>query len=89
MNENNINTTQPDLKVISYKIVSNKDKENTYSIEIETSVHTIVYPKANVVFGATQAIAFPVGIQVLNNEDNILFNYALNLQQNEESKVVE
>ena len=89
MNENNTNTAQADLKVVSYKIVSNKDKENTYSIEIETSAHTIVYPKANIVFGVTQAVAFPVAIQVLNNEDNILFNYSLNLQQNEESKVVE
>lgn len=86
MNDNNTNTTQTDLKVISYKITSNRDKENTYSVEIGTSAHTIVYPKANVVFGVTQAIAFPVEIQVLNNEDNILFNYTLNLQQNEESK---
>ena len=83
MNENNNvsnNSSKPELAIKSYKIEFNHDKEGTYSVEIETSAHTIKYPRAIVAFGVSQAIAFPVGIQVITDEDNVLFNYSLNIQ---------
>lgn len=83
MNENNnINNSsnKPELKIKSYKIESNHDEENTYSIEIETSAHTIVYPRAVVAFGINQAIAFPVGVQIIDDENKVMFNYSLNVQ---------
>ena len=83
MNENNNinnNSNKPELVIKSYKIESNHDKEGTYSVEIETSVHTIRYPRAVVAFGVNQAIAFPVGVQVITDDGNVLFNYSLNVQ---------
>ena len=79
MEENN-NTNQSNLIIKTYRIESNHDKEGTYTVEIETSAHTIVYPRAVVTFGTNQAIAFPVGFQVINDDNNVLFNYSLNLQ---------
>lgn len=79
MNENN-NTNKIDLVVKSYKIESNHDKEGTYSVEINTSAHTIIYPRAIVVFGTNQTIAFPVGFQIIGDDNSVLFNYSLNLQ---------
>ena len=83
MNENNNinnNSNKPELVIKSYKIESNHDKEGTYAIEIETSAHTIRYPRAVVAFGINQAIAFPVGVQVITDDGNVLFNYSLNIQ---------
>ena len=80
MNDNT-NKNQPELKIVSMNISSNRDKEETYSIEIQTSAHTIVYPRVNIKFGANQAIVFPVEYQVMDDKNNILFNYALNLDK--------
>ena len=80
MNENN-NTNQPNLVIKSFKIESNHDNEGTYSVAIETSAHTIMYPRVIVTFGASQVIAFPVGFQVVDDDNNVLFTYSLNLQQ--------
>ena len=77
----NENKNTPELVVQSYKIESNRDESGTYSIEIETSAHTIVYPKAKVVFGSNQAISFPLGIQILDRNGNVQFNYNLELNQ--------
>jgi len=77
----NENKNTPELVVQSYKIESNRDESGTYSIEIETSAHTIVYPKAKVVFGSNQAISFPFGIQILDRNGNVQFNYNLELNQ--------
>ena len=71
---------QSNLTIKTYRIESNHDKEGTYSVEIETSAHTVKYPRAIVAFGINQAIAFPVGIQVLMDDGNVLFNYSLNVQ---------
>lgn len=90
MNENNnINNSlnKPELKIKSYKIESNHGDENTYSVEIETSAHTIVYPRAIVAFGINQAIAFPVGIQIIDDENNVMFNYSLNIQSEQSEEV--
>ena len=80
MSENN-NTNQPNLAIKSFKIESNHDNEETYSVAIETSAHTIMYPRVIVTFGASQVIAFPVGFQVVDDDNNVLFTYSLNLQQ--------
>lgn len=80
MNENNT-SNKPELTIKSYKIVSNHDNEGTYSVTIETSAHTITYPRVIVNFGVNQLIAFPVGFQVIDDNINVLFNYTLNLQQ--------
>ena len=82
MKENN-NTEKSELMIKSYKIESNHDKEGTYSVEINTSAHTIVYQRVHVLFAINQAITFPIGFQVVDNDDNVLFNYSLNLQQNQ------
>lgn len=71
---------QSNLTIKAYRIESNHDKEGTYSVEIETSAHTIRYPRAVVAFGINQAIAFPVGVQVIADDGNVLFNYSLNIQ---------
>ena len=76
----------PGLEVKSYKISSNRDNSGTYSVEIETSAHTIVYPKVKVFFGVNQSIAFPVSFHVLDDNGNNLFNYSLDIQN---SKTVE
>lgn len=81
MNEYN-NIDKHELTIKSYSIKSNHDKEGTYSVEIETSAHTIIYPRAVVTFGTNQAIAFPVGFQIVSDDNNVLFNYSLNLQPN-------
>jgi hypothetical protein len=81
MNENNT-SNKPELTIKSYKIVSNHDNEGTCSVTIETSAHTIIYPRAVVTFGTNQAIAFPVGFQIISDDNNVLFNYSLNLQPN-------
>lgn len=81
MNENN-NTNKPELVIKSYRIESNHDDEGTYSVTIETSAHTIIYPRVIVAFGASQVVAFPVEFQVIGDDNNILFNYSLNLQPN-------
>jgi len=80
MNENN-NAKQPELSIKSLKISSNRDGSNTYSVEIETSAHTIVYPKTYITFMSNQSIAFPVEVRVLDEDNNALFNYALNLNE--------
>lgn len=85
MNENN-NAIKRDIAIKSYKIEYNHDEEGTYSVEINTSAHTIVYPKAIIAFGANQAIAFPVGFQILDDADSVLFNYSLNLQQEQQDE---
>lgn len=85
MNENN-GTNKPEITIKSYKIESNHDKEGTYSIEINTSAHTIVYPRAVINFGINQAIAFPVGIHVLNDDNNVLFNYTLNIDNSSQEE---
>ena len=92
MNENNNvsnNSNKPELAIKSYKIESNHDKEGTYSVEIETSAHTIRYPRAIVAFGVSQAIAFPVGIQVITDDGNVLFNYSLNIQSEQSEQPYE
>jgi hypothetical protein len=85
MNENN-NAIKRDIAINSYKIESNHDEEGTYSVEINTSAHTIIYPKAIVTFGVNKAIAFPVGFQIEDDDDNVLFNYSLNLQQEQQDE---
>lgn len=79
MSENN-GANKPEITIKSYKIESNHDKEGTYSVEIETSAHAIRYPRTVVAFGVNQTIAFPVGIQVIADDGNVLFNYSLNIQ---------
>lgn len=80
MNEYN-NIDKHELTIKSYSIKSNHDKEGTYSVEIETSAHAIIYPRAVVTFGTNQLISFPVGFQVIDDDNNVLFNYSLNIQQ--------
>lgn len=80
MNEYN-NTDKHGLTIKSYIIKSNHDKEGTYSVEIETSAHTIIYPRAVVTFGTNQMISFPVSFEVIADDNNVLFNYSLNLKQ--------
>ena len=80
MNEYN-NIDKHKLTIKSYSIESNHDKEGTYSVKIETSAHTIIYPRAVVTFGTNQLISFPVGFQVIDDDNNVLFNYSLNLSQ--------
>ena len=89
MNESNT-SNKPELTIKSYKIASNHDNERTYSVTIETSAHTIIYPRAVVTFGTSQVIAFPVGFQVIDDSNNVLFNYALNLQheQSDDSDIM-
>lgn len=89
MNQENKTTQSPinqELIVYSYRVTANNDDKNTYTIEIKTSAHTIIYPKALVSFGANQAIAFPVNIQVLDNNGNALFNYGLTANQDEQNQ---
>lgn len=86
MNDNN-NANRSELTVKSYKIESNRDNDGTYSVEIETSAHTIVYPKAIVTFGANQAICFPVGFRIVDDKSNVLFNYSLDLRPEDSEEV--
>jgi len=82
MNENN-NTNKSNVVIKSYRIESNHDEEGTYSVEINTSAHTVIYPRAIVAFGISQAIIFPIGVQVTDDNNNVLFNFSLNLQQDQ------
>ena len=84
MNEDNINnirdTAENNLQVIaikSYQIVDNDD--DTYSVTIKTDVHTLSYPRTRITFCASEAVVFPVRIQVLNNSDGVILDYGLNL----------
>ena len=82
MSENNIQQdTSPSIEIISYSINTNHD--GTYCLKFETNVHTIVYPRAKIQFGINQSIIFPTGFIALNKNDEPIFNYILNLKENE------
>ena len=81
MDENNNTNKSNNIVIKSYRIESNHDEEGTYSVEINTSAHTVIYPRAIVAFGISQAIIFPIGVQVIDDNNNVLFDFSLNLQQ--------
>ena len=80
MNENYMNENKI-CNIIEYSIRANGDK--TYRMSIKTDVSTIEYDRARIVFGFNQAqsISFPFAIQVLNNSDEVVMNYSLNIPQ--------
>ena len=72
MDEQNTNV------VTSLSITQNEDNE-TYSVKIETDSRTIIYPKANVAFGVSENIVFPINVRILNKNGDAVMNYGLNL----------
>ena len=64
--------------ITSLNINLNNDN-STYSVKVETDSHTIIYPKAEVVFGVSENIAFPINVRILNKNGDAVMNYGLNL----------
>lgn len=79
MNEQNTNT------IVALNINQNDDN-STYSVKIETDSHTIIYPKAEVGFGVSDNIAFPINIRILNKNGDAVMNYGLNLASTSSNK---
>lgn len=64
--------------ITNLNISINEDNE-TYTVNIVTDSHTIYYPKTRVTFGISESIVFPIAIQILNKDGDVVNGYGLNL----------